>query len=335
MYTNMPVVLGEEKSPYSDTPSPKCFGTVSPLDPQLFSTVVEYTHALLAGWPTAKYSPIEVAQWLEDLAKNAEDALETARMKATQPEAAEFRRVEEDVLIQIGLGRFFAKKLRTGVLYEIWQQTRDAGAGTQAMTYYKDARAAWAAMAERAKKVYRADIGYGDVPLRRGHWADRLAAIDEDIAAMQAALRASGAAGAGLPRVEQAVRAATGRPVRPSAPLTHEPVESFAPGAPLDLVLTASKGAGSKGVAADEMTARLRYRHVDQAERWQWVEMEASGRGYKGTIPGDYTASAFGLEYYFELQRASEAWLVPGFNATLSNQPYFAVWKRVGQPVTP
>lgn len=93
MYTNMPVVVGEEKSPYSDTPTPKCFGTVSPLDPQLFSTVVEHTHAMLAGWPNAKYSPIEVAQWLEDLAKGAEDALETARVKVTQPDAAEFRRV--------------------------------------------------------------------------------------------------------------------------------------------------------------------------------------------------------------------------------------------------
>src|ERR1019366_4430326 len=36
LYTNMPVVLDSEKSPYGDTPEPKCFGTVSPLDPRLF-----------------------------------------------------------------------------------------------------------------------------------------------------------------------------------------------------------------------------------------------------------------------------------------------------------
>ena len=36
MYTNMPMVRGSEPSPYSDTPEPRCFGTVSPLDPQLF-----------------------------------------------------------------------------------------------------------------------------------------------------------------------------------------------------------------------------------------------------------------------------------------------------------
>jgi hypothetical protein len=32
LYTNMPIVLGSERSPYGDTPDPKCFGTVSPLE---------------------------------------------------------------------------------------------------------------------------------------------------------------------------------------------------------------------------------------------------------------------------------------------------------------
>ncbi len=45
----MPIVLGSERSPYSDTPTPKCFGTVSPLDPQLFSTIVDHAGDLLAG----------------------------------------------------------------------------------------------------------------------------------------------------------------------------------------------------------------------------------------------------------------------------------------------
>ncbi len=36
IYTNMPIVTGSEPSPYSDTPEPKCFGTVSPLDPRDF-----------------------------------------------------------------------------------------------------------------------------------------------------------------------------------------------------------------------------------------------------------------------------------------------------------
>jgi hypothetical protein len=49
--------------------------------------------------------------------------------------------MEEDVLIQIGLGNFFAAKLRSGVLFEIYQQTGNVEAGRQALAQYrKDAR---------------------------------------------------------------------------------------------------------------------------------------------------------------------------------------------------
>ncbi len=327
LYTNMPVVLGSEKSPYSDTPEPKVFGTVSPLDPRLFATVVEWSRDLLAAWPNPKYSPIEVAQWLEDMAAAAKAGVDEARVKADHTRSPEFRRIEEDVLIQIGLGRFFAKKLRSAVLWEIWQKTNDAGVGAQALTYYSQARKAWATMATHAKDVYRADIGYGSIPMRRGHWLDRLPAIDEDIAAMQAKVASPGAPAEKLsPEAERAVQYAIGKPQRPSVPLTHTPAETFTPGAPLDIVLDLGNGA-----AAEEITVRMRYRHVDQAERWQWLEMDRSERSYKGTIPGDYTHSAFPLEYFFELKRGNEAWMAPGFNATLSNQPYFVVWKRSGK----
>ena len=61
IYTNMPIVEGSEAEPYSDTPAPKRFGTVSPLDPELFSTIEQHAAALLNNEATGKYSPIEVA----------------------------------------------------------------------------------------------------------------------------------------------------------------------------------------------------------------------------------------------------------------------------------
>jgi len=323
MYTNMPVVLGSEASPYGDTPEPKVFGTVSPLDPRLFATVEESARDWMAAWPNPKRSPVEVAEWLEEMASSAQQALDEARVQVERPGSAEFRRIEEDVLIQIGVGTFFAMKLRSAVLWEIWRKTNDAGVGAQAVTYYRQARAAWARMAQRARGVYRADVGYGRVPMRRGHWMDRLAAMDTDLAAMQAKVGSGVATGKLTPEAESAVQAATGKPQRPRAPVTHTPPKSFAPGAGLDVALEMGKA-----VAAEEITVRLRYRHVDQGERWQWTEMDRSERSYKGTIPGDYTNSPFPLEYYFELKRGNEAWMEPGFNATLSNQPYYVVERK-------
>ena len=46
----------------------RCSATVSPLDPQLFSRMNDFADELLKGERSGKYSPIEVAQWIEDYA---------------------------------------------------------------------------------------------------------------------------------------------------------------------------------------------------------------------------------------------------------------------------
>ena len=323
MPTNMPIVLGSEPSPYGDTPTPKCFGTVSPLDPQMFSTVVEYAQDLIAGKASAKYSPVEVAQWVEDCVAASTTALDEARRTARSPKGTAFRRIEEDVLIQIGLGTFFAHKLRSGVLYEVFDRTGDAEAGNSAVPHYQQARDAWAAMAERAKRVYVADVSYGRIPKRRGHWSDRLPGIDTDLAAMKTRVQAGGASGLQDKLAAGVIQAINDRPNRPSIPCTHTPPETFHPGQPLSVTLATSPS------AAAPASVRLWYRHVNQAERWTSVETDSAGGRYTAAIPALYTNSPYALEYYFVLEDGKgAAWMFPGFNRTLSNQPYFAVCRR-------
>ena len=70
----------------------------------------------------------------------------------------------------------------------------------------------------------------------------------------------------------------------------------------------------------------LYYRHVDQAERFESVEMKLTGSRYTATIPATYTDSQFPLQYYFEVRQSPEsATLYPGLGAELTNQPYFVV----------
>ena len=322
--TNMPIVMGSEPSPYSDTPEPKCFGTVSPLDPQTFSTAEEHAGGLLTGSANPKYSPIDVAQWLEDSAAAASDALDAARRGSTARHSPAFRRLEADVLIQLGLGRFFASKMRAGVLYAVFQQTQDRLAGLLALDYYRMARAAWVAAA-RAGAVYRNDITYGSTAMRRGHWSDRLAAIDKDIAALGTQVDAAPRDAEPSPNARLAMRGATGRPVRPVIAWTHTPPAAFEPGAALGLAI-----AVPQQVLEPILTQIfLRYRHVNQAERWQPEEMQANGTVFSAEIPAAYTQSPYALEYCFELHsKDGSAWLAPGFNAALSSQPYYAVARK-------
>jgi hypothetical protein len=322
----MPIVEGSEPSPYSDTPTPRRFGTVSPLDPQLFSTIIEHTDQMLEGHSGPKYSPIEVAQWLEDLSKAATSSLETARRTANNASQPDFRRWEEDILIQAGIGSFFAAKIRSGTLYEIYLKTGSSEAGNLAVTKYAEAREAWAVMSKRAGIIYAADITYGAIPMRRGHWSDRLPNIDRDLEVMQAAVAKSsaGTAEKNSSEVSRAIQMAIGKSSRPSPACNHTEPGTFAPGQPLALLLQMNIGE-TRFSAVD-----LYYRHVNQGERWRSTPMDKKARGYEAAIPGDYTQSLYPLEYYFVLHHGNDSAIsYPAFGASLSNQPYYAVWRRM------
>jgi hypothetical protein len=299
IYTNQSLIE-PSKTEYTDTPSPKTFGNASPLDPQLFSRINDFAGELLSGERTGKYSPIEVAQWLEDLAATAKPVRD--------------RRIDIDVAIQAGLGRFFAAKFRAGVLYAIYERTGDRTALEQALRFYRAARAAWAGLADRAKGVYVADITVGELPWLRGHWLDRLPAIDADLTLVEQRLTA--AKPVADPKIQAAIASAIGRPVRPSAAGGHRAPASFQRGRAVALELT----------AAMPSSARLYYRHVNQAERWESALMDSKGTAYAAAIPAGYADSPYPLQYYFELKSAPDrAWLHPGFPPDLAGQPYYVI----------
>ncbi len=299
IYTNQSL-LEPSKTEYTDTAAPKIFGNTSPLDPQLFSRISDFVDELLKGERSGKYSPIDVAQWLEDLTVTA------------QPR--KLRRIDIDVAIQSGLGRFFAAKFRAAVLYGIHARTGDRAALEEAINFYRAARAAWARLAETAKGVYVPDITVGELPWLRGHWLDRLPAIDADITLLEN--RRHSATLTENPRVNAAIAEAVGRPRRSSVPMRHRAPDRFRRSQPLELAL-------SGPVLA---SVELHYRHVNQAERWRSAVMDRKGSAYVAAIPSAYTDSPYPLQYYFELKSAPDrAWLHPGFPPDLAGQPYYVV----------
>ncbi len=127
MYTNLSITDPDAENPYFDTPAPKVFGNVSPFDPQLFLSINDFVKELMTGNRSGKYTPVEAAQWIEDYAEEAERNLVKAQTSANR-RSTQFRRMETDVSMQIGLGRFFGAKLRSGVLYGIFEQSGDRSA---------------------------------------------------------------------------------------------------------------------------------------------------------------------------------------------------------------
>ncbi len=282
MYWNMSLVDPKAKHPYGDSPQPRVFGNVSPFDPEMFAGIVEYVE----GRSGAKYTPLEVAEWLDRLAD--------ASLAGDAPRAWAI-----DIRILAGIGQFFAAKFRAAVAYH-------QGDAAGAIAHYKTARDAWARFALPAKDAYRPDITFGYEYQLRGHWLDRLAAIDEDIARLEK-----------LPAPPPRLAPPPGE--RAAWPCRHTPPPAFHPGAPVDVAL-----------AVEGAAPVLRYRHVNQVERFTAAPMTRSGASFRATIPAAFTKSPYPLQYYFELRAGDRFGMFPGLAANLANQPYFVLRQTAG-----
>jgi hypothetical protein len=316
LYFNQSMVDGEHYGPYNDTNQPRIFSHVGAFDPEMFMSPAEAAAELLAGKSGGRYSPLDAAAWLEDYARDAAGAAARGKAQMRRPGDAAYRRLALDLGLQIGTGRFFAAKLRAGVLYALYEQTQSRSALTEAVAQYRLARGEWAALVALSTGAYVADITIGEEPQQRGHWADRLPAIDKDIAAVAALLpKASAQADQHVASAVSAVLAH--RPRQPRAE-THNPPASFVRGQPLAVTMTG---------APLEARVLLRYRHVDQAERFATAVAEPMGGGaFRAAIPARYTDSAFPLEYYFLVDPETPGGaIVPGFNLTRTNIPYYTV----------
>lgn len=316
IYTNHPIANLDIPHPYSDSPSPKVFGNVSPMDPQLFVSINDFAGEMLKGERSGKYTPVETAQWIEDYADASSMYLKQAQAKTQNKNTPEFRRMSIDVSMQVLLGRFFGAKFRSGVLYGLYEKSGDYEALEEALKAYRRACSYWAELANNAKDVYQPDITVGERPHLRGHWLDRLPAMDEDIAFMAKKLNQPVVSnGYNKQNMSAAIVEVLSRPKRVSLICRHAKPEKFSDDQPLAIKLSVDKVL---------ISVKLYYRHVNQGERYQTMEMQVEGRNYKAVIPAAYTHTGYPIEYYFELhQSPASATLYPGFNPNLANQPYF------------
>lgn len=315
LYYNQSMVDTEHYGPYGDTREPRVFGNASPFDPELFSSMDEYAEELLEAKSSGKYNPIDVAQWIEDLAAAGSKALAQAEASVSDRNAPAYRRTKVDIQIQAAVGKFFAAKFRSGVLFHIYEVTKEQVALEASIAQYKEARGAWAGASDAAKGIYMSDITVGEQAYLRGHWLDRLPAIDKDISALSAVVNTAAVREAS-PKVAAAIQSVSQRPRRAPVPVQHVAPSHFVRGQALKLIVSAS---------ASVVGASLHYRRVNQAENYVTLAMERQGRQFAASIPATYTHTEFPLEYFFDVNIDGKTGLYPGFIHDLTNQPYFVV----------
>lgn len=317
LYTPTSILPVKGKPLYSDSPAPHNVSAVSPLDPQLFVSIDSYAQTLVRNAIIPHYHPLEVAHWIDEMVTQSSSSLAKAKKSAAgRMSSPAFRRAEEDILILNGLGRFFASLFRAALCYSLFQSTGDKQIAAEGLKFYRSALESWRAMSVEAKSVYLSDVSYGSTPNRRGHWVDRIPEIEKDVAALEQYFASANVTNTGV----NAIALISVPRSRVNYKASHTPALAFHPGSDLTLRLQ---------VAEPIIEAVLWYRHVTHAERWLSKPMERRGQEFTAAIPGSYTQSQFPLQYYFELRSQTGAAFYPPINATLSNQPYFAVHRRM------
>jgi hypothetical protein len=324
----MPIVWskgGSQEHPYFDTPAPRRFGTVAPLDPEIFSSIAEFVRELLAGKPTGRVSPLQVARCLDRLAEEAAARIDSVATGGATNDG-EIRRWIADVGIAAALGRFFAGKLRAGLCYELHLATGDREVLERAIEDYRAARNGWREAADIATGVYADDLTFGPEARLRGHWRDRLPAIEADLRAVEE-LWVAGAGSKAADEVARRILESASRSM-PSVELHHIPPPSFGPGEPLEIRVRLG---GESAAWVQEMA--LRFRSMNHTLIFSERAMVRVGDEFVGGIAADELGSTYGLAYAFVLRDSgSTAVRYPGLGEKLTNQPYFTVRAASGRP---
>ena len=315
--TNLGLVDGSGRRAYAfDMEGPVRFGNAPTFDSALFATAREYAEHLLAGETCHRYTPLDVADWLDDMADGCEMALTRARARRRlRPPrgAAHHRRRPDPRRHRPPLRRALPRRLLGRAL------RRDQGLGADG------ARA-------RPRPPRGPRLG-GDRrgvarPLPRRHHL-RAAELAARLLALPAArdagraprprvaarLRRHRVGPARRPRRRRDRGAARPPPDRRRRAARPSPTAASPRGSPYAVRI--------RSVAdADPI---LHYRHVNQAERWRSTAMHRNGDGFAAEIPADYTQSDFHLQYFVSLTRQGQAVLVPGLEGNLANEPYVTV----------
>ncbi len=313
LYLNLPICERSGRTHYAfDTPEPGIWGTVSPFDPQLFYTVDGFVADLLNGDQCAKYTPLEVAQWIDDLLAEARPILE--RLQQVRDPGPQLRRTIIDCWALEALGEFFAGKFRAAVSYSLFQRLGNPHYLHRCIEEYVIARDAYARLPEITRGVYPQELSFGVKVCEHGHWSQRLPAIDADIEELRALL------------AEQQTPPGSGELAQaPAAPqrsgtdgLHHAPPSSFHRGEDLLVQVRLQR--------ADIAGAVLHYRHLDQSKEFQTAPMTPDGDALTATIPGAYTRTEFPLMYYVEFHTDDGSpVLFPGLGEAFSDQPYYVL----------
>ena len=321
MYENMSIVHKAPFLPYSyDLKRPSRFGMATSCDPQLLMSPQELAKSIYNETGVNRYSPLTMANWLENFSKNANKYSKGIK-KILEEKNPSLKRLLVDIAIQASIGQFFAEKFRSACLWEYFLLSGSKTIGIKALEKYIKARDQWQIAADISKEIYLPDLTYGPQSWLRGRWDDRLPAIEKDIKDMENILNSKKIIKKiSNIKVNKNLKIMEYWKSYQRIKIEHEPPKNFTYNKKILLNCSVKLKKNILGF--------LHYRHVNQSVKWKKIRLAKETKNLSATIPSTYTKTSFPLQYYFEFREKNKSLFSPGLNINLSNQPYYVIRQK-------
>ena len=275
-----------------------------------------YVEDAVAGRLRGKWTPIQVAARLRELARQTIAHLETAH--ATTAEA---RMTEVDLRVLAALAEYHAAKTMAATELAFFESTHESARAARALPHMKAALAAWEHIVKLTDGVYSSNLVFGYAPehgRRQGHhhsgsWKDRLPEVREDVAYLETLLAQQG--DRTTPH-----RTFPGEKASPALPeIRHTPIASAKAG---EVLRISARIASSQPVRS----VVLHFRALNQTLDWHELPMIAKDEdGFEATIPATEIPANWDLQYYFEVLTENGGCIRPSWQ---EGPPYVVVKVR-------
>jgi hypothetical protein len=169
-----------ERQRWDDMPD---YVAAEPSDTQLFASFQEEAHVVLTGAATVKIQPSQTSEWFAERAKRVLANVEEAERQAGPKPSKEFASTMVDLSILAYLAEYHSRRIRAGIQYALFQQSRDLFALNAAIAWERQAVLAWEQLVHAAGEIYADDLAMGLRETEKtnrpgadlsGHWRDEL-----------------------------------------------------------------------------------------------------------------------------------------------------------------
>jgi hypothetical protein len=169
-----------ERQRWDDLPD---YVAAEPSDTQLFGSFQEEAHAVLNGAATVKILPSQTSEWFAQRAKRVLANVEEAERQAGPKPSKEFVSTMVDLRILAYLAEYHSRRIRAGIQYALFLQSRELSALNAAIVWERQAVLAWEQLVQAAGDVYAYDLAMGLRETEKtnrpgadlsGHWRDEL-----------------------------------------------------------------------------------------------------------------------------------------------------------------